>query len=55
MYGKDIYHRGADACVSGNYFHHKKQDRYLPAAKDVTVQEKYLALCERITGVRFEE
>jgi NAD(P)-dependent dehydrogenase (short-subunit alcohol dehydrogenase family) len=45
----------ADACVSGNYFHHKKQDRYLPAAKDITVQEKFLALCERITGVRFGE
>lgn len=43
----------SDAMVSGRYFHHKKQTRYLPAAADVTVQEKFLALCERITGVRF--
>jgi NAD(P)-dependent dehydrogenase (short-subunit alcohol dehydrogenase family) len=45
----------ADASVSGGYFHHKKQDRYLPAAKDATVQEKFLALCERITGVGFDK
>jgi NAD(P)-dependent dehydrogenase (short-subunit alcohol dehydrogenase family) len=45
----------ADAKVSGGYFHHKKPDRYLPAAKDVTVQEKFLALCEGITGVRFDK
>ena len=45
----------ADAGVSGGYFHHKKQDHYLPAAKDATVQEKFLALCERITGVRFDK
>jgi NAD(P)-dependent dehydrogenase (short-subunit alcohol dehydrogenase family) len=44
-----------DAGVSGGYFHHKKQDRYLPAAKDAAVQEKFLALCEGITGVRFDE
>jgi NAD(P)-dependent dehydrogenase (short-subunit alcohol dehydrogenase family) len=44
----------ADAKVSGRYFHHKKQDRYLPAAADITVQEKFLALCEQITGVHFE-
>ena len=44
----------ADAKVSGNYFHHKKPDRYLPAAKDAAVQEQFLALCERVTGVRFD-
>jgi NAD(P)-dependent dehydrogenase (short-subunit alcohol dehydrogenase family) len=43
------------ACVSGHYFHHKRHDHYLPAAKDAAVQEKFLALCEQITGVRFEE
>ncbi len=43
-----------EARVSGHYFHHKRQARYLPAAKGVTVQEKFLALCEQITGVRFD-
>lgn len=45
----------ADAGVSGGYFHHKKQDHYLPAAKDSAVQEKFLALCEQVTGVRFDK
>jgi NAD(P)-dependent dehydrogenase (short-subunit alcohol dehydrogenase family) len=40
-----------EARVSGCYFHHQRQDRYLPAAKDISVQEKFLALCEQITGV----
>jgi NAD(P)-dependent dehydrogenase (short-subunit alcohol dehydrogenase family) len=43
------------ARVSGQYFHHKRQEHYLPAAKDLPVQEKFLALCERITGVRFDD
>lgn len=42
-----------EARVSGCYFHHKRQARHLPAAEDTTVQEKFLARCERITGVRF--
>jgi len=41
------------AKVSGQYFHHKKQAHYLPAANNTTVQEKFLALCEQITGVQF--
>jgi NAD(P)-dependent dehydrogenase (short-subunit alcohol dehydrogenase family) len=43
-----------EATVSGCYFHHQKQARYLPAAKDVTVQEKFLTLCEHITGVQLK-
>jgi len=42
-----------EAMVSGRYFHHKKEARYLPAAADSTLQQKFLALCERITGVPF--
>ena len=42
-----------EAMVSGHYFHHKRQDHYLPAAKDINVQEKFLASCEQLTGVRF--
>jgi NAD(P)-dependent dehydrogenase (short-subunit alcohol dehydrogenase family) len=45
----------AEARVSGHYFHHKKQAHYLPAAKDVAVQEKFLGLCERISGIGFED
>ena len=43
----------AEAKVSGCYFHHKRQDRYLPAAADAVVQEKFLALCQQITGISF--
>jgi len=28
--------------------------QYLPATADATVQEKFLALCERIMGVRLD-
>jgi NAD(P)-dependent dehydrogenase (short-subunit alcohol dehydrogenase family) len=42
-----------EARVSGHYFHHTRQARYLPAAKEIGVQEKFLTLCEQITGVRF--
>lgn len=43
------------AKASGLYFHHKKQAYYLPAAGDITVQEKFLTLCEQITGVHFDQ
>jgi len=43
------------ACISGRYFHHKRASRFQQAAKDVAVQEKFLALCERISGVGFGE
>jgi NAD(P)-dependent dehydrogenase (short-subunit alcohol dehydrogenase family) len=43
----------AEAKVSGHYFHHKKKAAYLPAAKEIAVQEKFLALCEKITGIPF--
>lgn len=43
-----------EACVSGKYFHHKKQARFLPLAKDADVQERFLARCEKLTGIRFE-
>jgi NAD(P)-dependent dehydrogenase (short-subunit alcohol dehydrogenase family) len=43
-----------EAMVSGCYFHHKRQTHFLPAANDPSIQEKFLAQCESITGVRFE-
>jgi NAD(P)-dependent dehydrogenase (short-subunit alcohol dehydrogenase family) len=43
----------SEAKVSGHYFHHKREENYLPAAGDITVQEKFLAMCEQISGVHF--
>lgn len=43
----------AKAKVSGRYFFHKKEARYLPSADDARMQEKLLKLCEAISGVRF--
>lgn len=43
-----------EAMVSGQYFHYKKQAHFLPAAKVVEIQEKFLALCKKITGVSFD-
>ena len=42
-----------EACVSGCYFHHKRQARHLEAAHDVEVQESLLNAFERLTGVGF--
>ncbi|MCE7067032.1 SDR family NAD(P)-dependent oxidoreductase [Dyadobacter sp. CY326] len=39
--------------VSGQYLHHKKQDRYLRQADDVRVQEKFFSFCEDVSGVKF--
>lgn len=41
------------ARVSGRYFFHQQEARYLPEAGNIDLQEKFLALCEQITGVRF--
>ncbi|HXB91095.1 MAG TPA: SDR family NAD(P)-dependent oxidoreductase, partial [Puia sp.] len=41
------------AKVSGRYFFHQKDRLYLRAADDVAVQEQFLALCARLSGVRF--
>ena len=44
-----------EARVSGYYFHHKRRSHYLPDAKDPVIQEKFIALCERVTGVRLND
>jgi NAD(P)-dependent dehydrogenase (short-subunit alcohol dehydrogenase family) len=41
------------AKVSGRYFHHQKEAPYNPEAGDVQLQERFLSLCEEITGVPF--
>lgn len=44
-----------EACVSGRYFHHQKQVRFLAEAKDKKIQEKLLGLCEKLSGLRLPE
>ena len=39
------------AKVSGRYFHHQKESRYNLEADDVPLQERFLSLCEEVTGV----
>jgi NAD(P)-dependent dehydrogenase (short-subunit alcohol dehydrogenase family) len=39
------------AKVSGQYFHHQKVIRHNPEADEVQLQERFLSLCEEITGV----
>jgi len=41
------------AKVSGRYFHHQKEDRYNAEADDVQLQERFLSLCEELTGASF--
>jgi NAD(P)-dependent dehydrogenase (short-subunit alcohol dehydrogenase family) len=38
------------AKVSGRYFHHRKESRHNPEADDALLQERWLSLCEEITG-----
>lgn|GEM_PF-132009 len=45
----------AEAKVSGRYFYHQKVKSANPAADDVSLQERFMALCEEITGVKFPE
>lgn len=44
-----------EASVTGRYFHHKREAHYNPESTDVLLQEKFLKLCEEITGVTFPE
>lgn len=39
------------AKVSGRYFHHRKESRHNPEADDASLQERFLSLCQEITGV----
>jgi hypothetical protein len=41
------------AKVSGRYFYHRKESRHHPEADDVLLQERFLSLCEEITGASF--
>jgi NAD(P)-dependent dehydrogenase (short-subunit alcohol dehydrogenase family) len=39
------------AKVSGRYFHHQKEIRSNPEADDVRLQDRFLELCQEITGI----
>jgi NAD(P)-dependent dehydrogenase (short-subunit alcohol dehydrogenase family) len=41
------------AKVSGRYFHHRKESRHNPEADDALLQERFLSLCQEITGASF--
>ena len=43
------------AKVSGRYFHHMKQRACKAEAHNIDVQEKFLALCEQISGIVLPE
>ena len=42
----------AKAKVSSKYFFHQQQKHFNPTAADEVLQDKFLALCGKITGVR---
>jgi NAD(P)-dependent dehydrogenase (short-subunit alcohol dehydrogenase family) len=42
-----------EAKVSGRYFHHRKESRHHPEADDASLQERFLNICEEITGASF--
>jgi NAD(P)-dependent dehydrogenase (short-subunit alcohol dehydrogenase family) len=43
------------AKVTGRYFFHQKEARYNPQADDVMLQEKFISLCQEMSGVSFPE
>jgi NAD(P)-dependent dehydrogenase (short-subunit alcohol dehydrogenase family) len=42
-----------EAKVSGRYFYHMKEKYFREEAADPTVQDRFLELCEEISGIRF--
>ena len=43
------------AKTTGQYFYHKKPAHCLQAAKDVALQDRFLAACEQLTGLGLDE
>lgn len=41
------------AKVNGRYFYHKKETSCHPIADEISIQEKFLAACEQVTGLNF--
>jgi NAD(P)-dependent dehydrogenase (short-subunit alcohol dehydrogenase family) len=45
----------AAATVSGAYFYHQRRRETNPAARDVALQDAFLAACEQLSGVRIPQ
>lgn len=43
----------ANATVSGRYFFHRKERRCNPLATDVVLQNRFLEICAKVTGILF--
>ncbi|HEY8560967.1 MAG TPA: SDR family NAD(P)-dependent oxidoreductase [Pyrinomonadaceae bacterium] len=43
------------ALATGRFFHHRKEVRHNAEADDAVLQERFLSLCEAVTGVSFPE
>jgi NAD(P)-dependent dehydrogenase (short-subunit alcohol dehydrogenase family) len=44
-----------EALVSGRYFYHKREKHHHPRADDTDVQDRFLELCEEVTGLKLQE
>ena len=44
-----------EAKNTGRYYFHKKESRYQKAADDEKLQDRFLEICEKITGIGFPE
>ena len=44
-----------DINVTGGYFFHRKETRYLQAADQIHLQDRFLERCSQITGIPFPE
>lgn len=44
---------GEDAKISGRYFYHQNEARYLEAADSEKLQDEFITICSQITGVEF--
>jgi NAD(P)-dependent dehydrogenase (short-subunit alcohol dehydrogenase family) len=43
------------AKVTGNYFYHRKERPHNPLANDRQLRERFITLCQQITGVQFPQ
>ena len=44
-----------EALVTGEYFYHLRKKDTLPAAHDIAMQDRLLAICERLSGIALPE
>jgi hypothetical protein len=44
-----------EALVTGEYFYHLRKKTTLPAAHNLAMQDRLLAICERLSGIALPE